>query len=154
MPIRSCRLSSASRKRSGSARSSPITRSCRSRFSTCASPSADTNGENVFAMDGNARYRGVEVSLQGDLTRDLSVIASAVHLDAKQVDSPDPTLVGKTPENAAHVTANLFADYRIPAVAGLSINGGLYYIGPRAVNDLDQASIGGYTLLTAGLRYT
>jgi iron complex outermembrane recepter protein len=39
-------------------------------------------------------------------------------------------------------------------VAGLSINGGLYYIGPRAVNDLDQASIGGYTLLTAGLRYT
>ena len=117
-------------------------------------PSTGTNADNVFVMNGNARYRGVEFSLQGDMTRDLSVIASAVYLDATQVDSPDPTLVGKTPENAAHVTASLFADYRIPAVAGLSVNGGLYYIGPRAVNDLDQASIGGYTLLTAGLRYT
>jgi len=47
------------------------------------------------------------------------VIASAVHLDAKQVDSPDPTLVGKTPENAAHVTANLFATYSLPVVPGL-----------------------------------
>ncbi len=75
-------------------------------------PSADTNAENVFVLNGNARYRGIETSLQGDVTRDLSITASAVYLDATQVDSPDPTLVGKTPENAAHVTASLFADYR------------------------------------------
>ncbi|MEJ0002402.1 MAG: TonB-dependent receptor [Pararobbsia sp.] len=117
-------------------------------------PSADTNAENVFVLNGNARYRGIETSLQGDVTRDLSITASAVYLDATQVDSPDPTLVGKTPENAAHVTASLFADYRVPGVAGLSISGGMYYIGPRAVNDLDQASIGGYTLFTAGLSYS
>lgn len=117
-------------------------------------PSADTNADNVYVLNGTARYRGVEFSLQGDLTRNLSVIASAVYLDATQVDSPDPTLVGKTPENAAHVTASLFADYRIPVVNGLSVNGGMYYIGPRKVNDLDQASIGGYTLFTAGMRYS
>jgi iron complex outermembrane receptor protein len=117
-------------------------------------PSADTKADNVYVLNGNARYRGIEFSLQGDVTRDLSIIASAVYLDATQVDSPDPTLVGKTPENTAHVTASLFADYHVPAVAGLSVNGGMYYIGPRAVNDEDQASIGGYTLFTAGLRYS
>jgi iron complex outermembrane recepter protein len=116
-------------------------------------PAAATNADNVFAIDGNARYRGIEFSVQGDVTKDLSLTASAVYLDAKQIDSSDPTLLGKTPENTPHVTASLFAEYRVPVLAGLSVNGGLYYVGPRPVNDADQAYIGGYTLLTAGLRY-
>ena len=33
------------------------------------------------------------------------------------------------------------------------MNGGIYYVGPRQVNNANQAQIGGYTLLTAGLRY-
>jgi len=104
-------------------------------------------------MDGNARYRGVEFSVQGDVTNNVSLTASAVYLDAKQIDSSDPTLVGKTPENTPHVTASLFAEYRVPVLAGLSVNGGIYYVGPRQVNNANQAQIGGYTLLTAGLRY-
>ncbi len=117
-------------------------------------PAAETNADNVYVMDGNARYRGIEISAQGDVTKDVSLIASAVYLDATQVDSSDPTLRGKTPENTPHVTASLFAEYRVPVLAGLSVNGGLYYIGPRAVNSADQAYIGGYTLFTAGLRYS
>ncbi|MFM0202858.1 TonB-dependent siderophore receptor [Paraburkholderia fungorum] len=116
-------------------------------------PSAEVNADNVYVMDGNARYRGVEFSVQGDVTRDISLTASAVYLDAKQLDSSDPTLVGKTPENTPHVTASLFAEYRIPLVTGLSVNGGMYYIGSRPVNSADQARIGGYTLFTAGMRY-
>lgn len=116
-------------------------------------PSADTNADNVYSVDGNARYRGVETSLQGDLTRNLSVTASAVYLDAAVVDSPTPALLGKAPENTAHVTASVFANYRVQKMPGLSVNGGMYYVGPRAVNDLDQAWIGGYTLWTAGVRY-
>jgi iron complex outermembrane receptor protein len=115
--------------------------------------SAETNADNVYVMDGNARYRGVEFSVQGDVTKDVSVTASAVYLDAKQIDSSDPTLVGKTPENTPHVTASLFAEYRVPVLAGLSVNGGIYYVGPRQVNNANQAQIGGYTLLTAGVRY-
>ncbi len=116
-------------------------------------PSAEVNPDNVFVMDGNARYRGVEFSVQGDVMRDVSLIASAVYLDAKLQDSSDPTLVGKTPENTPHVTASLFAEYRVPMLAGLSVNGGVYYVGSRPVNSADQATIGGYTLFTAGVRY-
>lgn len=116
-------------------------------------PSAETNSQNVFVMDGIAQYRGIEGSIQGDLTQNLSLTASSTFLDARQLESSDPTTLGKTPENTPSVTASLFADYRVPLLAGLSINGGMYYTGPRAVNDADQASIGGYTLFTAGMRY-
>lgn len=91
--------------------------------------SAETNADNVYVIDGNARYRGVEFSVQGDVTKDVSLTASAVYLDAEQIDSSDPTLVGKTPENTPHVTASLFAGYRVPVLAGLSVNGGIYYVG-------------------------
>ncbi|MGF6648991.1 TonB-dependent receptor [Paraburkholderia sp. GAS82] len=116
-------------------------------------PSADTNADNVYVMDGNARFRGIEFSVQGDVTKDISLTASTVYLDAKQLDSSDSTLVGKTPENTPHVTASLFAEYRVPVLAGLSVNGGMYYVGPRPVNSADQAWIGGATIYTAGLRY-
>jgi iron complex outermembrane receptor protein len=116
-------------------------------------PSAATNSDNVYALDGNGRYRGLEFSLQGDLTRDVSVVATGMLLDARIVDSSDTSLVGKTPENTPHVTGSLFATYRVAQFAGLSFNGGMYYVGPRPVNDANQATIGGYTLFSAGARY-
>ncbi|NTZ10283.1 TonB-dependent siderophore receptor [Burkholderia metallica] len=116
--------------------------------------SAGTDANNVYAVNGNARFRGLEFSLQGDVTRQLSVLASAVWLNARQTDSTDPTRVGRIPENTPRVMASLFVDYLIAAVPGLSVNGGLYYTGPRAVNSANQAWIGGYTLLTGGARYT
>ena len=33
------------------------------------------------------------------------------------------------------------------------MTGGAYYIGPRAVNNLDQAYVAGYTLFDAGFAY-
>jgi iron complex outermembrane recepter protein len=116
-------------------------------------PAAQTNSDNVYALDGMARYRGIEFSVQGEPVRNVAVTASAMYLDAQQTESNDPTLLGKTPENTPHVTASLFAEYRVPVVAGLAVNGGLYYTGPRAVNNANQAWIGGYTVFTAGVRY-
>ncbi len=115
--------------------------------------SAGTDANNVYAINGSARFRGVEFSLQGDVTKQLSMLASAVWLNARQVDSTDAALVGRVPENTPRVMASLFAEYRIAAVQGLSLNGGIYYTGSRAVNNANQAWIGGYTLFTAGARY-
>jgi len=90
-----------------------------------------------------ARYRGIECPRR---RRDEGRVADCVGgLSRREaVDSSDPTLRGKTPENTPHVTASLFAEYRVPVLrpAGLSISGGMYYIGPRAVNSADQAYIG------------
>jgi iron complex outermembrane receptor protein len=116
-------------------------------------PAASTNASNVYELNGIGRYRGIEASLQGDVTRNLSVVTTGMWLDATQVDSTDPTTLGKRPENTPRFTASVFLNYQIPQVSGLSLSGGAYYMGARPINDANQAFIGGYTLFTAGARY-
>jgi iron complex outermembrane receptor protein len=42
------------------------------------------NGANVYVQDGRATYEGWELSVSGEVTRDLSLYASALFLDAAQ----------------------------------------------------------------------
>ena len=115
-------------------------------------PGAYTNSANTFVADGRQRYRGVELSAQGQLTRQLAWLLSAQTLDAAFRDI-DAQYNGKMPENTAKHTASAFLSYDIAAVPGLSVNGGAYYTGKRPIDDLNQGFIDGYTILAAGARY-
>jgi hypothetical protein len=46
-----------------------------------------------------------------------------------------------------------FAEYRIPGLAGLSVNGSWFYTGERAVNNANQTTIPGYGTFSFGARY-
>ena len=122
------------------------------------------NSANVYVRDGRAVYRGEELSLTGEITPELSVYASAMYLDAKQ-DSGSPTTIvgttitptanGKEIEDTAKQTYSVAAEYRWSRwVQGLSTTAGLYYVGPQAVNALNQAFTGGYTTFDLGAAYT
>ena len=115
-------------------------------------PGAYTNSANTFVADGRQRYRGLELSAQGRLTRALAWQLSAQSLDAEFRDI-NAQYNGKMPENTAKQTASAFLSYDIAAVPGLSINGGAYYTGRRPVDDLNQAFIGGTTIFGLGARY-
>lgn len=115
-------------------------------------PGYYTNANNVFVADGEQRYRGLELSAQGTLTRQLSWQSSAVWLDPQFRKTTD-AYNGKRPENAARHTGSLFLSYALDAVPGLSVSGGAYYTGRRPVNDLNQTWLGGVTLYSAGLQY-
>lgn len=117
-------------------------------------PSASTGRDNVYALNGKERYRGLELSLQGSLTRNLSILASGTLLDARVLASANANLVGKRPENVPKRTASVFLNYRVPQLPGLSVSAGAYAIGARPVNNLNQASISGYTTFTAGIGYS
>lgn len=121
------------------------------------------NGLNVYVQDGRARYRGVEMSATGELTRELSIYASALFLNAKQTSGApttttpafSPTLVGRRIENTPKLTLSLAASYRLDAlIEGLTVNGGVFHTGRRAINPLNQAFIPGYTLFDAGVGYS
>ncbi|MDE2448096.1 MAG: TonB-dependent siderophore receptor [Gammaproteobacteria bacterium] len=121
------------------------------------------NASNVYVEDGRARYRGTELSLTGEVTPQLSVYASGLILDAKQVSGAPtvisgttvvPTAVGREIDNTPKQTWSLVGEYRFGGFApGLSVTGGAYYIGPRAINNLDQGYVSGYTLFDAGFAY-
>jgi iron complex outermembrane receptor protein len=115
-------------------------------------PGYYTNTANIFTADGQQRYRGLELSAQGKLTRQLSWQSSAQLLDP-EFRHINADYNGKLPENASKQTASTFLSYELDGVPGLSFNGGAYYTGRRPVNDLNQAFLGGVTLFSAGARY-
>ncbi|MDB5737129.1 MAG: ligand-gated channel, partial [Sphingomonas bacterium] len=122
------------------------------------------NPSNVFVEDGRARYRGVEVSLTGEITPDLSVYVSGLDLTAKQISgapsvtSPagvfSPTLVGRQIENTAKWSGSIAGEYRLgKLIEGLSVNGGMFYTGRRAIDPLNRAFVPGYTIYNLGAAY-
>lgn len=115
-------------------------------------PGSYTNARNVYVSDGIQHFTGLELSAQGQLTRQLGWQASAQWLDPRFEDIND-TYDGKLPENASRRTGSAFLAYVFERLEGFSVNAGAYYTGRRPVNDLNQAWLGGTTLLAAGARY-
>jgi iron complex outermembrane receptor protein len=116
-------------------------------------PSTTTDAANRFVLNGLAQYKGVELAASGEVNKQLALIASALYLDAEQLNAANAATFGKTPENTPRRTASLFAEYRLQNVPGLALSGGMFYVGERPVNNENQATIGGYTTVTLGARY-
>lgn len=116
-------------------------------------PGYYTNTSNVYTADGWQNYTGVELSAQGQFTKQLAWQASTQWLDAEFSNIND-SYNGKSPENTAKRTSSAFLSYTINSVPGLSINGGAYYTGRRPVNDMNQAFLGSVTIYSIGSRYT
>jgi iron complex outermembrane receptor protein len=112
------------------------------------------NAQNFFVLDGRTRYKGFEYAAIGGLGRGVSIYLSGMFLDAEQVNAQNAALVGKAPDNTPRQTHSLFADWQPASVPGLGVNAGAYYIARRFINNLEQGSIPGYTLFTAGSRYS
>lgn len=117
-----------------------------------ARPSAYLNSANVFVQDGEAVYEGGEFSAVGEVGRNLSITASAMTLSAWQRTGA-ASVVGKRIENAARFSGSIFAEYRLPALPGLSVSAGMFRVGRRAVNALNQGYAPGYTTFDLGAAY-
>jgi iron complex outermembrane receptor protein len=118
-------------------------------------PQTTIDAANRFVVGGRSEYRGLELSASGEFGRNWAVLASALLMDAEisRVGAANALELGKIPENTARRTFSLFGEYRVSALPGLALNAGLYHVGKRAVNNLNQASVGGYTTLSLGSRY-
>jgi iron complex outermembrane recepter protein len=118
-------------------------------------PQTSIDAGNRFILGGKSRYRGLEASASGEIGRNWSAVASLLLLDAKiiSVGAANAGELGKTPENTPRQTLSLFGEYRVPQLAGLSLNAGAFYVGKRAVNNFNQAFVGSYTTVSLGTRY-
>lgn len=107
---------------------------------------------NIYQVNGDGNYRGLEFAATGEVTDKLSVAASFMLMDAT-LKTPDPTTNGNTPENTPEKTASLFGEYSITRVPGLFLSAGVFYGGAQQVNALNQASIDSYMIGSLGARY-
>ena len=70
----------------------------------------------------SARHRGLELAAAGRLGDALSLQASLMALDARYTQAIDPALVGQRVTNVPNLKGSVFADYKVAALPGLSVN--------------------------------
>jgi len=100
-----------------------------------------------------ARHRGLELSAAGRLNAALSLQASLMALDAKYTQAIDQTLVGQRVTNLPRLKASLFADYKLAALPGLSLNGLATFENGKTVTADGSVELPSAWQLDAGLSY-
>ncbi|GHF89125.1 TonB-dependent siderophore receptor [Thalassotalea marina] len=109
---------------------------------------------NYFTQDGKQVHQGIEANINGQVHDNLSIVASATYMDAKLEDLVgDATLNGNRPANVAKYQGNVFLDYQLSAIEGLSANLGLYYVGNREQNINNTLSLPSYSKVDLGAKY-
>jgi iron complex outermembrane receptor protein len=95
---------------------------------------AQPGGLSLRVADGRVvRHRGVEVVLTEAFTRAFSMDAQATYLDARNVQSIDPTLTDKRVTNVPNVAASLGANLRPSEAIDLLWRNRVTYQGTKAV---------------------
>ncbi len=108
------------------------------------------NNANMYVQDGTQRHRGAEVSAVGKVTDAWTVMGGVTLLTARVEGSVND---GNAPINVPKVTAKLYSEYALPFAPGLSLTGGVYYVGKQWATDTNTSRLPSYTTFDLGLRY-
>ncbi len=111
------------------------------------------NLANDYVKSGQYNHQGVEVELIGKPTSNFTTVANLAYLHTKLKKVSDLTTLGKRSEGTPEWKAYISANYKIPQLPDLSIDGALSYVSNRAVDAQNSGFIPSYTLVDAGLKY-
>src|SRR5690606_18048423 len=108
-------------------------------------------GASTYVRSGDAIHRGVELSAQGRVTKDLQIGASLMALDTETRSTSDVNIEGKRVSNVPKFKSTVYADYALHQVAGLSVNGSWQYSSSKvfAPNSVTRAEVPGYNVFNA-----
>ncbi len=98
-----------------------------------------------------ARHRGLEWSLTGRLTPELSAQVSAAWLDAHYVRSLDPVRIGTRPTNVPRQKLAAFIEWRPATLRGWSLDTLITHESGKAIEATDRARLPALTLVDLGL---
>lgn len=114
--------------------------------------SCDTDNTCTTRLDGTAHHRGVEASAAWHAGA-WTLRGGAQWLHARIEGSALATIDGKEPTNVPARTLKLQAAYDVTAVPGLNVQSTLNHESRRMVLPDNTASIPGYTVVDAAMRY-
>ncbi|MGE5865525.1 MAG: TonB-dependent receptor [Rhizobacter sp.] len=117
-------------------------------------PNGQTSGpNNIFAADGEQRHRGIELGTTGAAMPSLRLMAAVTVLDAKVTQSSNAAVAGKHPIGVPALQANATADWDVPGVQGVAINGTVAYAGKQYADAGNVRRLDAWTRLDAGVRW-
>lgn len=119
---------------------------------------AATTGDGVFAEPSSRsqEHSGVEIELIGEVLEGLDLIATYAYLDTEITKNNDePETVGNEIPNAPNDQFSFFVQYQVPyefgGVEGISIGGGVQYVGETWDSEDNEFRLPSYTLVDANL---
>lgn len=111
--------------------------------------------DGVYRILGTVIHRGAEFSLSGDPLPGLGLVAGAVLLRPRVTgQAGDEGRLGAKPIGRTGQLVDLSADYRLPGLAGASIDLRLLHEGKRTARADDSLDIPARTTIDIGARYS
>ena len=112
-----------------------------------------TPGFNV--QQGEVRSRGLEFEARGNATQNLELIGALTLLDTEVTESTVAANIGKRPQAVPEYHGSAWANYTFDAglFDGLSLGGGVRFVGNSFADDANTVDADGYVLVDAAVRY-
>ncbi|WP_298241813.1 TonB-dependent siderophore receptor [uncultured Bradyrhizobium sp.] len=107
-----------------------------------------------FAATGEQRVRGLEFNVYGELMPDVRILGGVSLLDGTLTKTAVAANVGNTPIGVPNVQANIGAEWDLPWMRDLTLNGAVIYTGRQFIDAANKQSIPEWTRLDLGARYT
>ena len=104
-------------------------------------------------QDGKVVHTGVELLYTQKVTKRFNLTTSAMYLEAKQEGASLSSMNGAQAIGIPNWRAVIFADYLIPDIENLSIQGGWTYVSSKGVTLDNSIKVPGYHKFDAGLKY-
>ncbi|WP_158886264.1 TonB-dependent siderophore receptor [Rhodanobacter sp. L36] len=117
-----------------------------------AQPDSSAEGF-TYVQRGDETHTGMELNAAGRVTDNLRLTASLNLIQARAQDTGTPSYEGHQVINVPRLRTALYADYRLPFAAGLSLLGGWRYASSNVATPNGQLSVPSYHVFDAGLRY-
>ncbi|MGC4026612.1 MAG: TonB-dependent siderophore receptor [Mesorhizobium sp.] len=118
---------------------------------------AVTDPTNIFAQiqTGEVRSRGVELEGKVNVTENFKLTAALTALDVEITKDTDATVIGKTPYIVPDITASAWADYTFRGdwYDGISVGGGVRYLGSSWADNQNTLKVPAATLVDAKIGY-
>jgi len=108
---------------------------------------------STLVQDGKITNTGAEATFAYKATNRLNILSSAMYLKSKQSGASLSNQNGKQAIGIPHWKAVVFADYLLPQVENLSVQGGWTYISSKGVTLDNSIKAPGYHKFDAGLKY-
>ena len=114
----------------------------------------DPDDPSFQVQTGEVRNRGLELEANADLDLGVSLTAAYTYLKAEITEDNDG-FAGNRPSLVPEHQASLWVNYAFDEgmLDGLSLGGGVRYVGSSFGDNANTISVAGYTLADAALRY-
>lgn len=116
-------------------------------------PNGVLGADNVYRLSGNTRVRGLELNAYGEAVPGLRLMASTTIYDAKLSGTSGGTTDGNRPAAVPNYAFNLGADWDLPWVPGLALNGRIIHTGAEYLDAANKLRIPAWTRYDVGVRY-